>query len=312
MKARFRVAIVSGFMLPVSALAATSDLPPPRFTGISLYTYSQRGGFGGVAHPQPKAVISDDQVKTLDSTGRVAMDLNGENLAPDGEGHPRGFVGGYVHIYIRGVNAHNQAGPWKRCNDDDCTTYGGTDLRTIHIGLNPNYYLNEVGAHLQFRTWISWTPDEGDDPNTSRIRHSPWSNIFTVDRFHSSTGLVRVAAPSADADAPTIDKVSPNPIEFGPGHPSDWDVAVTGTSLCSPRLKIILNDDAAHPVAPLGACVAAQVPGRHSAEPQQMVRFSLPPALRKAGAIRLILRNSAGDSGLGVVIVKELTFTRLH
>ncbi|MFX6899727.1 hypothetical protein ABTH92_21385, partial [Acinetobacter baumannii] len=76
----------------------------------------------------------------------------------------------------------------------------------ILVILNPNFYMNQVGAKLQFRVWISCTPALVDDPSATLIRHSEWSDIFTVTRGHLAADAPRASAPPADPEAPAIDR----------------------------------------------------------------------------------------------------------
>lgn len=294
------VACLFALLLPVAARADLPPLPKPRLQSILLETYKDAGHYQPVDVAVPTPVISDAAVRNLDPVGRVVVIIKGDGLAPDNEGHPGGFRGGYVHLYMRGIDPAGSAGGWKRCDDGDCLVLGSTAPDTIAVALSPGFYLDRVGSRLEFRVWISWTPAEVDDPAATQIRHSPWSDVFAITRTHLAGNEPRATAPPADPEAPSIDKVSPNPLEFGAGHPTDWTITVTGSTLCSPRLKIILNDDAANPVP--GTCTPAGT--------EQQLRFALPPMLRKAGIWRLILRNSAGDSGPGLIVVKELAFVK--
>lgn len=294
----------------VAAPVQADSLPKPHIAKIWLSRYKDRGHYQVDEVVQPTPVITDDAARNLDPMGRIVFGLLGDGLAPDNEGHPGGFIGGYVHLYVRGIDASGSAGDWRRCDGGDCLVGGATSPGRILVILNPNFYMNQVGAKLQFRVWISWTPALVDDPSATLIRHSEWSDIFTVTRGHLAADAPRASAPPADPEAPAIDRVYPNPIEFGPGKPTDWVVTVTGSALCSPRLKIILNDQAQNPVPLLSACAGVQSRGNAGSNGEQQIRFQLPPALQKAGVWRLLLRNSAGDSGVGLIVVKQLTFNR--
>lgn len=251
---------------------------------------------------QADPLIYDEQLTKLDGNGRFVLNLLGKNLAPDDIAHPANS--GYVHLYMRGVDPAGRPGKWIPCGDSgDCKVYGSTSRGGINLGLNPAFYLNTPGSHLQFRLWVSQNPSEKGTPEeaAATMAVSPWSNTYTVDR--AAAGVTK-AKPVPTP--PTIQRVKPASFEIVPGRQLDWTVLVYGDHLCGGQVEVVLNGTV---VARPGGCTGVDVDGSSLPARTSLLKFVMPEGYRRVGDYTLVLRAADGESNPMHVTVKAVTLT---
>lgn len=247
---------------------------------------------------QADPLIYDEQMAKLDHNGRFALTLMGRNLASDDIGHPANS--GFVHIYARGITPDNKVGKWIPCGDSgDCKVYGSTAKSVISLGINPNFYLNTPGSHLQFRLWTSQMPSEKGTPEEAGLvtMVSAWSPIYTVDR--AAAGVTKAKPVSLP---PEIQRIKPGNFDLFPGRTTDWTVLIYGDHLCGGKVGVALDGRV---VATPGGCSGVDVDGSYLPAHTAMLRFVLPEAYRRAGDYTLTLSGSAGSSNPVHLTVKS-------
>jgi hypothetical protein len=253
---------------------------------------------------QADPLIYDEQLTKLDANGRFVLNLMGKNLAPDDLAHPANS--GYVHLYMRGLDPAGKAGKWIPCGEGgDCKVYGSTSRSGINLGLNPNFYLNTPGTHLQFRLWVSQGPSDKGAPEEAAATTavSSWSNTYTVDR--AAAGVTKAKPVPVP---PVIQRVNPAFFEIIPGRQLDWTVLVYGDHLCGGQVDVTLNGAV---VARPGGCTGVDVDGSFLPARTSLLKFVLPEAYRRSGDYTLVLRSSDGNSNPIHVTVKAMKLNPL-
>jgi hypothetical protein len=255
--------------------------------------------------PQAAPLIYDEQVRQLDYNGRFVLDLEGVNLGPDDTAHPGGYRGGYVHLWVRRVSSGNQAGPWRKCDDNaDCFVYGSTSKNRIHLGIGPGF-IAESGSHLQFKVWTSLGPTGAEDPTRSDSMASNWSPVFTVDR-----ALAGVAKPPPPKVPPVITRMTPQTFEIAPGQTRDWTLYVYGRNVCGPDFFALFNGDEANRAVPQ-TCSYIDADGTRLPDGIFLMRVTVPEAYRRVGTWQVTLRTREGDSAPTPLVIKGIKMTPL-
>jgi hypothetical protein len=252
--------------------------------------------------PMPILVRADPQMVYpgtpgwLDSNGRVAIAISGENLSPDDDlGHPAGPDGGYQHIFIRGVSPHgDRVSPWVPATAaNGCQVYGGAARTVISLGVDPSRYLSEPGSHLQVKLWVSLSATEAADPVGSGSMSSPWSAIKTIDV--APAGAVKPVPVTSPSAPPAISRILPTDFTIGvPGQDYRLRIYCTfGTGAC----KVIFGGEAAAPVPGEDPAVGYEMtPAWTSTGKDNVFHITIPAKYRRTspGQLRIAVLDSAG------------------
>jgi hypothetical protein len=264
--------------------------------------FADSGSARALGLPTPILVRADPQMVYpgtpgwLDSNGRVAVYISGENLSPDDDlGHPAGPDGGYQHIFIRGVSPHgDRVSPWVPATAaNGCQMYGGAARTMISLGVDPARYLSEPGSHLQVKLWVSLSATGAADPVGSGSMSSPWSAIKTIDV--APAGAVKPTAVPAPGAPPVISRIVP--ADFSIGNVSqDYRLRIYGT-FGTGACKVIFNGDAVAPVPGEDAAVGYEMtPTWTSTGKDDVFHITIPPKYRRTspGLLRIAVLDGAG------------------
>jgi len=245
----------------------------------------------------------------LDSNGRVAVYISGENLSPDEDlGHPAGPDGGYQHIFIRGVSPHgDRVSPWVPATAaNGCQVYGGAARTVISLGVDPSRYLSEAGSHFQVKLWVSLSATGAADPVGSGSRSSPWSAIKTIDV--APAGAVKPSATPAAGAPPVISRILPADFSIGkPGQ--DYRLRIYGT-FSTGACKVIFSGETGAPVPSEDPAVGYEMtPAWTSTGKDNVFHVTIPPKYRRTspGQLRVAVLDSAGR----VTQEKAVTFSAM-
>ncbi|WP_257304777.1 hypothetical protein [Geothrix campi] len=270
-------------------------------TVASIVIFAASGPVRAQGLPLPILIRAEPQViypgtpGWLDSNGRVAIYISGENLSPDDDlGHPAGPDGGYQHIFIRGVSPHgDRVSPWVPATAaNGCQIYGGAARTVISLGVDPSRYLSEPGSHLQVKLWVSLSATGAADPVGSGSMSSPWSAIKTIDV--APAGAVKPSATPAAGAPPVISRIVPADLLIGSGQ--DYRLRIYGT-FSTGGCKVIFAGDAAAPVPGDDPAVGYEMtPTWTSTGTDNVFHVTIPAKYRRTspGQLRIAVLDSAG------------------